>query len=135
MDAKALLSLLRDPGRGRRILSALGPDRLQLLLEPLRRLLPRVPDPDMTLNNLERYLSAAPESLSTLLDDGARGLEILLPLLATSQFFATSSPLFGRARSTDLQFRLCYHYRDRPDTPIQARRNGLACSFCRLGRQ
>ena len=88
MDAKALLSLLRDPGRGRRILAALGPDRLRLLREPLRRLLPRVPDPDMTLNNLERYLSAAPDSLSTLLDDGARGLEILLPLLATSQFFA-----------------------------------------------
>src|SRR5439155_5933103 len=97
MDAKSLLASLRDPGRGRRILASLGAARLRPLLEPLQRLLPRVPDPDMALNNLERYLAAAPDSLPALLEHGGRGLEILLPLLGTSQFFAdtlTANPDF-----------------------------------------
>src|SRR5207237_8690874 len=56
----------------------------------LGRLLPRCPDPDMALNNLERFLAdpAGRESLPVLLEGRARSLEILLQLLSTSQFFS-----------------------------------------------
>jgi glutamate-ammonia-ligase adenylyltransferase len=84
---------LRDPERGWRNLShlanAIGLSALRDLSGPLRRLLPRCPDPDMALNNLERFL-ANPEGaqqLRALLETRARGLEFLLQLLSTSQFF------------------------------------------------
>jgi glutamate-ammonia-ligase adenylyltransferase len=85
---------LRDPSRGERNLAALashlGPDAFAALTAPLGRFLPRVADPDMALNNLERLLAlpAAREHLPALLTGHARGLESVLHLLATSQFFA-----------------------------------------------
>ncbi|MFL5339033.1 MAG: bifunctional [glutamate--ammonia ligase]-adenylyl-L-tyrosine phosphorylase/[glutamate--ammonia-ligase] adenylyltransferase [Gemmataceae bacterium] len=88
MDADSLLSRLHDPDRGRRIISTIGAQKMSALLGPLTSLLARGPDPDMALNNLERYLAAAPDSLAGLLADDARGLEVLLQLLGTSQFFA-----------------------------------------------
>ncbi|HEY1190669.1 MAG TPA: hypothetical protein VGE74_23760, partial [Gemmata sp.] len=88
-----ILKAVRDPDRGRRNLTALAghlgtqvPD----LFAPLGRLLPRAPDPDMALNNLER-LFARPEArahLPALLENRARELDATLLLLATSQFFA-----------------------------------------------
>src|SRR5262249_16313597 len=51
-------------------------------------MLAQTPAPDMAWNNLERYLAVAPETFSTLLKEDAAGLAALLPLLATSQFFA-----------------------------------------------
>ena len=51
--------------------------------QPLGRLLPRWPDPDMALNNLERFLAnpAGAKQLPALLEGRARTLETLLQLL------------------------------------------------------
>jgi glutamate-ammonia-ligase adenylyltransferase len=84
---------LRDSERGYGNLTALaetlGMDGLRELILPLGRLLPRCPDPDMALNNLERFLSQASAALQVqaLLENRARGLEMLLQLLGTSQAF------------------------------------------------
>ncbi|MBV9122966.1 MAG: bifunctional [glutamate--ammonia ligase]-adenylyl-L-tyrosine phosphorylase/[glutamate--ammonia-ligase] adenylyltransferase, partial [Planctomycetes bacterium] len=85
---------LRDPERGWRNLThlanAIGLEALRELCHPLGRLLPRCPDPDMALNNLERFL-ASPEGagqLPALLEPRARSLETLLQLLSTSQYFS-----------------------------------------------
>ncbi len=85
---------LRDPERGWRNLthlaSSLALDQLRELCGPLSRLLPRCPDPDMALNNLERFLAnpTAAEQLPVLLESRARTLEILLQLFGTSQSFS-----------------------------------------------
>src|SRR5262245_4914188 len=85
---------VRDPERGWRNLGHLaqrvGLDGLRELSTPLGRLLPRCPDPDMALNNLERFLAhpAAPPMLPALLDNRARTLEVLLQLFGTSQTFS-----------------------------------------------
>jgi glutamate-ammonia-ligase adenylyltransferase len=85
---------LRDLDRGRRNLdnlaAALGPEGLRELCTPLGRILPRTPDPDMALNNLERFLGnrAGVRTLPALLEHRARTLEILLQLLSTSHFFS-----------------------------------------------
>jgi glutamate-ammonia-ligase adenylyltransferase len=85
---------LRDPERGWRNLShlagAVGVDALRELCHPLGRLLPRCPDPDMALNNLERFLAnpAGAQLLPALQEHRARSLEILLQLLSTSQYFS-----------------------------------------------
>ena len=90
----ALLKSLRDPDRGRRNVAALakhlGPDALAALLGPAARLLPRTADPDMALNNLERLLAqpAARDQLPQLIESRGRGLDAVLHLLATSQYFA-----------------------------------------------
>jgi glutamate-ammonia-ligase adenylyltransferase len=95
-NARALLHgwNLRDAERGWRNLTLLArsltPEGLRELCTPLGRLMPRCPDPDMALNNLERFLSG-PEGaalLPTLLDNRARSLEILLQLFGTSQSFS-----------------------------------------------
>ncbi|MHB1422205.1 MAG: bifunctional [glutamate--ammonia ligase]-adenylyl-L-tyrosine phosphorylase/[glutamate--ammonia-ligase] adenylyltransferase [Gemmataceae bacterium] len=85
---------LRDLERGWRNLSGLAEvlplDSLRDLCTPLGRLLPRCPDPDMALNNLERFLanSAAVAQMPVLLENRARVLEILLHLFSTSQTFS-----------------------------------------------
>jgi glutamate-ammonia-ligase adenylyltransferase len=85
---------LRDSERGWRNLTglaeALSLDGLRELCTPLSRLLPRCPDPDMALNNLERFLAnpAAVAQLPVLLENRARLLEILLHLFSTSQTFS-----------------------------------------------
>jgi glutamate-ammonia-ligase adenylyltransferase len=89
----AVLKAVRDADRGRRNLAALaahlGP-RVQDVLAPLARLLPRTADPDMALNNLERLFAKqeARAHLPALLEHRARDLDATLQLLATSQFFA-----------------------------------------------
>jgi glutamate-ammonia-ligase adenylyltransferase len=85
---------IRDVERGWRnlthIASAIGQEPLRDLCPALGRLLPRCPDPDMALNNLERFLAnpLGRASLPLLLEGRARSLEILLQLLSTSQFFS-----------------------------------------------
>src|SRR5205807_9569141 len=56
----------------------------------LGRFLPRCPDADMALNNLERFLADSParERIPNLLESRARTLEILLQLFSTSQSFS-----------------------------------------------
>jgi glutamate-ammonia-ligase adenylyltransferase len=73
-----------------RIARAVGLNALRELAQPLTRLLPRCPDPDMALNNFERFLAnpAGAQLLPKLLDNRARTLEILLQLLSTSQYFS-----------------------------------------------
>jgi glutamate-ammonia-ligase adenylyltransferase len=91
---ESVLKAVRDPARGRRNLAALaahlGPQPAAELLPVLGRLLPRVADPDMALNNLERLFAqpAARAQLAGLLDHRGRGLDAALHLLAASQFFA-----------------------------------------------
>jgi glutamate-ammonia-ligase adenylyltransferase len=84
-----LRELERGYGNLKALAEALGVGRLRELAAPLGRLLPRCPDPDMALNNLERFLSqpAGLVQLSSLLESRARGLETLLQLLGTSQAF------------------------------------------------
>lgn len=90
---ESVLKLIRDPDRGRRNLAALasnlGP-AFSELCPVLVRLLPRTADPDMALNNLERLLAqpALRTQLPLLLESRSRGLDAVLQLLATSQFFA-----------------------------------------------
>jgi glutamate-ammonia-ligase adenylyltransferase len=85
---------LRDCERGWQNLDhlaeAVGPDALRDLTPLLGRYLPRCPDPDMALNNLERFLAndAGRQQLPALLEGRARTLEILLQLLSTSQSFS-----------------------------------------------
>jgi glutamate-ammonia-ligase adenylyltransferase len=85
---------LRDAERGQRNLAnlaeRLGLDALAQISSPLARFLPRCPDPDMALNNLERFFAhpTAPSLVGSLLDNRARTLEILLQLFSTSQMFS-----------------------------------------------
>jgi glutamate-ammonia-ligase adenylyltransferase len=82
---------VRDAERGWRNLThlsaSLGTDKLLELCPALARLLPRSPDPDMALNNLERFLAhkGAADLVPLLLENRARALEILLRLFGTSQ--------------------------------------------------
>ncbi len=85
---------LRDHARARQnlkhIADSIGLDGLNELCPWLGRFLPRAPDPDMALNNFERYLDS-PEGQAQrprLLESRARSLEKLLELLGTSQFFS-----------------------------------------------
>lgn len=85
---------IRDHERGWRNLCHLGRnlaiERLAEFCVPLARHLPRSPDPDMALNNLERFFSHAGgiAQLPVLLEDRGRTLESLLQLLGTSQHFS-----------------------------------------------
>jgi glutamate-ammonia-ligase adenylyltransferase len=95
-QARALLDnwRLRDLERGWRNLThlanAIGVDALRDLCNPLTRILPRCPDPDMALNNFERFLAnpAGAQRLHVLREHRARTLETVLQLLSTSQFFS-----------------------------------------------
>lgn len=85
---------LRDVEGGRHnlqhIAKAIGLEGLLDLYPLLGRLLPRCPDPDMALNNFERFVTSPKwnRQLSVLLEGRGRVLEILLQLLSTSQFFS-----------------------------------------------
>jgi glutamate-ammonia-ligase adenylyltransferase len=74
----------------KQIAESIGLDGLNELLPWLGRFLPRNPDPDMALNNFERFLGS-PEGLAqrpALLESRGRPLEKLLELLGASQFFS-----------------------------------------------
>src|SRR3954453_5142687 len=97
---------LRDPERGWLNLTHLAEtvalEALRELCHPLGRLLPRCPDPDMALNNLERFLANPPgaEQLPALLEGRARALEVLLQLFSTSQW--CSDLLVANPEFTDM---------------------------------
>ncbi len=85
---------LRDIESGRHNLQHLsqsvGLETLTELCHYLGRFLPRCPDPDMALNNFERFLTSpgASGQLAVLLEGRGRVLEVLLQLVSTSQFFS-----------------------------------------------
>src|SRR5579871_2049752 len=85
---------IRDNERGwqnlTHIATAIGHESLRELCPALARMLPRCSDPDMALNNLERFLAnpAGGKALGQLLEGRARSLEILLQLLSASQLFS-----------------------------------------------
>jgi glutamate-ammonia-ligase adenylyltransferase len=85
---------LRDAEGGWRNLTdlanAIGMESLRDLCHVLGRLLPRCPDPDMALNNLERFLAnpVGAEQMASLVEGRARTLEKLLLWLSTSQSFS-----------------------------------------------
>jgi glutamate-ammonia-ligase adenylyltransferase len=95
-DARPLLAQwqLRDAAGAlanlRHITEAIGLETFRDLSHPLGRILPRCPDADMALNNLERFLAnpAAQAILPALLESRARCLETMLQLFSTSQFFS-----------------------------------------------
>ncbi|MFQ3594257.1 MAG: bifunctional [glutamate--ammonia ligase]-adenylyl-L-tyrosine phosphorylase/[glutamate--ammonia-ligase] adenylyltransferase, partial [Gemmataceae bacterium] len=72
------------------LLRHVGPDGLANLWPALNRFMPRCPDADRALNNLERFFSHPDgrDLAPVLLDARARPLEILLGLFATSQTFS-----------------------------------------------
>jgi glutamate-ammonia-ligase adenylyltransferase len=92
-DARALLAALNlcDPRRGWenlcRVANTLGLEVFGQVYTLLGRFLPRCADPDMALNNLERFLAnpAAVPLLPQLLEGRARTLDMLVQLFATSQ--------------------------------------------------
>src|SRR5262249_54132919 len=69
---------------------ALGLGSLRELSQPMGRFLARCPDPDMALNNLERFLAdpAGAQQLPSLTEGRGRRLEVLLQLFSTSQYFS-----------------------------------------------
>lgn len=98
---ESILKSVRDLNRAGRNLSAiqsyLGPS--PELISALARLLPRTADADMALNNLERILanpSSRPQ-LPGLLEARGRGLQAVLELAATSQFFADTLAAYPAA--------------------------------------
>src|SRR5262245_29194595 len=85
---------VRDHARARHNLKQLaesvGPESLAELVPWLGRFLPRNPDPDMALNNFERFLDspAGRAQRPVLLESRGPPLEKLLELLGTSQFLS-----------------------------------------------
>jgi glutamate-ammonia-ligase adenylyltransferase len=85
---------LRDIERSwqdlRTLSGVIGLENMSQLWPALAHLLPRCPDPDMALNNLERFLAGADgaRQLPGLLEGRARSLETLLQLFSASQFFS-----------------------------------------------
>jgi glutamate-ammonia-ligase adenylyltransferase len=97
---------LRDQPHGlenlRRLSASLGEERLRALFPALDRFLPRCPDPDMALNQLERFLAVpvAAERLPSFVEGRARTLEILIQLFSTSHYF--SELLVANPEYTDM---------------------------------
>src|SRR5713226_1045134 len=95
-ESKSLLQewSVRDVERGFHNLTglanAIGVERLKDLSQPLSRLLPRCPDPDMALNSLERFLKHPDgvKQFPALIEGRSRTLEKLLQLFGTSQYFS-----------------------------------------------
>src|SRR6185295_11232258 len=72
--------------------SGLTLDLLASICDSLARVLPRMSDPDMALNNLDRFMAAArnPLSLGSLFERDPEALPILLQIFATSQYLSDS---------------------------------------------
>ncbi|MCZ2344207.1 MAG: bifunctional [glutamate--ammonia ligase]-adenylyl-L-tyrosine phosphorylase/[glutamate--ammonia-ligase] adenylyltransferase [Bacteroidales bacterium] len=103
MSFSILLPILHDQNRGRKNLDRLAVafpgDTGQALLAILQYTLPRLADPDMAVNNLDRVVadSLAMTRLRTLLTDHPAKLEQVLHLFSTSQFFADTLMAFPEA--------------------------------------
>ena len=110
MDAALLKSYLDDPAAAEPWLRSLGVtdakhahaavlhvaeagmtlDLLSVMARQLEECLPRSADPDMALNNLDRFIAAArnPLTLGTLFERDPATLPILVRILSTSQHFS-----------------------------------------------
>jgi glutamate-ammonia-ligase adenylyltransferase len=77
-------------------------DLLAVVCDQLSQLLPRSADPDMALNNLDRFVAAArnPLSMGTLFERDTTALPTLLQIFSTSQHF--SNLLITDAEGFDL---------------------------------
>src|SRR5262245_55139107 len=77
-------------------------DLLAVICDQLAKTLPGLSDPDMALNNLERFVVAArnPLSLATLFERDPDSLSILLQIFSTSQYL--SDLLISDTESYDL---------------------------------
>ncbi|HEY3787804.1 MAG TPA: hypothetical protein VGL71_03070, partial [Urbifossiella sp.] len=94
MADEQIFKAVRDADRGRRNLAALqanlGPAPFESLVSGLGRLLPRTADPDMALNNLDRFVQASRSPLATgsLFERDREALGDLLQIMATSQYLS-----------------------------------------------
>jgi len=88
---------VRDPERGARDLKDLNAHAGQGLLSEVARVavqldagLPRCPDPDMALRNIERFVAAGPDPRESVrkLAENPRTIEVLLQVFSTSQHFS-----------------------------------------------
>lgn len=109
----SILKAVRDADRASRNLASLQTHfgSTSELIATLGRLLPRSADPDMALNNLERVFAnaAARSQLPALLESRGRGLEAVLQLLATSQFFADTLAVYPEFLDSVRQLRRSPH--------------------------
>ena len=105
---------LADAGRGhsnllRMAMSGITLDLLANLCEQLAKQLPRLSDPDMALNNLDRFVTSArnPLALGSLLERDDEALPILLQIFSTSQYLSdlliTDSESYDLLRMTEGQ--------------------------------
>jgi glutamate-ammonia-ligase adenylyltransferase len=105
---------LADAGRGhanllRMAMSGITLDLLANLCEQLAQQLPRLSDPDMALNNLDRFVTSArnPLALGSLLERDNEALPILLQIFSTSQYLSdlliTDSESYDLLRMTEGQ--------------------------------
>ena len=82
-------------------------DLLVVIADQLQRCLPRCADPDMALNNLDRFIGAArsPLVLGTLFERDPTALPTLVQILSTSQHFsdllAADPEIFDLLRMTE----------------------------------
>jgi [glutamine synthetase] adenylyltransferase / [glutamine synthetase]-adenylyl-L-tyrosine phosphorylase len=83
---------LQNPSRGRRNLESIlqcgvTKDLLSVMANQLARLLPECSDPDMALNNFDRFVNASrsPLALGALIERDGTSLPILLKMFSTSQ--------------------------------------------------
>jgi len=88
----------------RAISGFLPPEQFAAVVAQLERFLHRQPDPDMALNNLERFFAhpAARAQVPQLLEQQARGLEDLTHIFCTSQFY--SDLLAGYPEDVDVVY-------------------------------
>ena len=129
MDVDQLRRYLDDASEAKRWLGSLGladaararenllrisnlgvtPDLMAVVCDQLAEELPRSSDPDMALNNLERFVAASrnPLSLASLFERDRAALPILLQILASSQHLSdiliTDSESYDLLRITEGQ--------------------------------
>ena len=93
----------------RMALSGIPLDLLGIMCDQLAEHLPRLSDPDMALNNLDRFVAAVrnPLSLATLFERDREALPILLQIFSTSQYLSdllvTDSEAYDLLRMTEGQ--------------------------------
>ncbi len=93
----------------RMAMSGITLDLLATMCDQLAEQLPRLSDPDMALNNLDRFIAATrnPLSLATLFERDREALPILLQIFSTSQYLSdlliTDSESYDLVRLTEGQ--------------------------------
>jgi len=93
----------------RMALSGMTLDLLATICDQLAEQLPRLSDPDMALNNLDRFITATrnPLSLASLFERDREALPILLQIFSTSQYLSdlliTDSESYDLLRMTEGQ--------------------------------